>query len=391
MKRLIKSIIRSMTKRDESFADSMTAHEQWIRSPAGALEAAALAEACLGLDPEVRDFAAEIAARTGASAAVPLVAAALKDPDCGRLVLTGVWYAARFGSDPEFKKGVAPHLIPWTLRQTESGENHAITALPEFDPDLARSALLQPEFLDRDDATAVQIIKAFTEAGLAVPLDVVRCQLERWEPKLKASRGGGADFLAWKTCICALAFHHPEDAVIKVQSVVTKWPGCSDSLSEVLLHAAGITGIYYRLCDFADDAARFETLPHPARLYFAASYFLSDWENGGVGQALSNSTGDYAHLAKQGFAAAGDTWTCSYLDKVFALFGSEGPPLNREARQQLMDTMQPTFWDQEESLNDEWHAALKKRRSEVSSRYLLDRYAAKHAEVLQPLMRRHGA
>ena len=149
--------------------------------------------------------------------------------------------------------------------------------------------------------------------------------------------------------------------------------------------AAGLTGLYDRLCDFHDDRKKFEALPEPARIYFALSYFVADSENGGVGQALGNSTGDLLPLVRKGYQEVGDPRGASYLEAMLKPVGPDGPSLDREERNRQMDEMEPDFWTQEDDLGDEW-AKEWADKPWVSTTWLLSLYANKHAAVLRPVM-----
>ncbi len=377
-----KAILKRMERREYKDEDRHEAHKAWMRSPEGQRKAAVMVKEFKSLSPEERALAAGVAACTGDVEAVPLIIAGLSDRKAGKEVVNAVRYASRMGAKEDFRKAVAPHVLRWLPKARDL----VVSALPRLDASLAAEALLGADFLKDDPVLTTEVLKAFNEAGQPVPLAVAEASLAIHLPAMKKSRGGGPAFEAWREALFALAAHKPEEAVALAEKIATKWRGCDDSLSEVFLHANGLRNLYDRLCDVSDDPQAYARLPEPARIYYATTYFLADWENGGLSQVFGNSTGDLAEEAKKGFLIIGAERDSRILDEVWSWFGPDGPSPNRSLRQHQMDNMEPSFWDREERMDEQESKGRVNRQHEPSPWWLLKRWAARNAEVLRPLV-----
>jgi hypothetical protein len=173
------------------------------------------------------------------------------------------------------------------------------------------------------------------------------------------------------------------------ETIVRQNPSQAEYFSDVPLTAAGLIGLYDRLCDHSDDPVRFSRLPEVAKIYFAVIYFEADCSNGGIGQALGNSTGDHLALVRKGYEDIGDARSQQFLEAMLKPFGSAGPSADREERNRQMKSMTPDYWSQEESLEE-------KRRQQAgdeqgdNTEWLLNKYAARHSAVLKPLLKKPG-
>jgi hypothetical protein len=161
----------------------------------------------------------------------------------------------------------------------------------------------------------------------------------------------------------------------------------SEPFREIPLAAARLMGLYESLLNDSDDDASFKRLPEPAQIYFAVTLFEADSDNGGISQALENSTGDYLPLVRKGYREIGDARSASYLEAMLMPFGKEGPSSNRDKRKAQMEAMKPDYWEQKEAIGEKWSQS-NGEGGRISTLWLLNRWVARHADVLKPLVKK---
>lgn len=368
---------------EERFAAQL----KWIESEEGAAELALLEKHFAALSIRGRKLVSEIAARSGRTQALSLTLLGLLDKECRAGVIESVRYATIFESEPEFRAGIAPEIARWALRDCSAIGRMAIEMLPKLDAGIARQTLLSPDLLNGEPERIIGILGIFNEAGKSLPIEFVEKALTHYgEASARQAFPGDSAYDGWRQAVFALAYHKPVEAVAVIEQRVALQPQWSDNLSGIWLHSSGLMNLYHHLCDWADNPATFGMLPETTRIYFATSYFLCDCENGGIGQALGNSIGDHAHLALAGFDLVGASGWVAFLEQVFALFGADGPSMNRQDRNRQMEAMEPSFWAREEALNAELFGQKVESNEILSARWLLERYAAEQVDELRPFL-----
>lgn len=387
MNRKLRTIVKGISRREEMDESSFAAHEAWAASATGAAEISFAAEHFKEMDLETRTEAAEIAARTGVAGAVPLVLAGLEDSESGTSVAAAVRYATIFGTDPAFRSAVAPAMVRWLPRKPypapenavqalQPRESAVIEALPKLDPHLATQVLATSEWLRPDEQYAIAVFQSFNAISLVLPLELITQWLAHWENPATCRHYEYSAIHAYQVGLFALARHRPEEAIEKAERLMALWPHLAYRISGIYLSVHGLTNLYNRICAYAHEPAAFAALPLPARVYYALTYFSSDSQNGGTEQALSNSTGDHFQLVLEGCLLIGDDGAYRALSAVGKLFGPSGPSPDRDERNRQMDAMTPDFETQEENLpSDGW--TWDKMEDHIN------RYAAKHAEILR--------
>lgn len=378
----LKTILSDFDKREEN-DDSALAHREWIKTPDGKMDAAFLVEHYDRLQVHRKHELSTELARTGSPDVILLVKKSLADFERGGLTLLGISYACIYGhADERFKKELAPALIPWIGKSVLSRLDTAIELLPEMDPELASKVLFTDEYLSADAPLVHMVLKSCNDVALQVPLPYIERLLNTWkdygvDPKLEHRINYG-----YREAVRSLALHKPAEAMKIAENIVRKNPDEHENFSQVPLDAAGLTGLYGALCEHAMDDEKFSKLPEVAKIYFAVLYFEADMINGGISQALGNSTGDYLPLVRKGYDQIGDEIGLRFLDFMLKPFGPAGPSQNREERNRQMNKMSPNYFDQEDSLYEEWYELSKDEKS-ASTEWLLNVFASRHVDVLK--------
>jgi hypothetical protein len=111
-------------------------------------------------------------------------------------------------------------------------------------------------------------------------------------------------------------------------------------------------GGYYELLVDVEAQEGTDALSAPERNYFSASLYYFEICNGGPWQYFGNSTADYHGMIVAGLRAIDAPRTAQTLEDAGKVFGPEGPPKDREARDEIMDT----FSDQQEESIDKLYS-----------------------------------
>ena len=91
---------------------------------------------------------------------------------------------------------------------------------------------------------------------------------------------------------------------------------------------------------------------HNSELSEPEQVFVSVWgleaevNNGGFFQYYSNSAGDNSLLAPSKLRAIGANNMARIVEEANAIFGSAGPPKNREERQRMLESLAPSATEQ---------------------------------------------
>ena len=363
-------------------ARATEAHVAWLMTAAGKAEAAWLAQHYEKLPTERRAEMAMELARTGQVEMVPYLKKALADSAAREEALRGMLYGCLPAEGTgAFRQGLAPEVaLLCTMESDEQAD--AIGLLPYLDPELAAKTLLTDAFLAPGAEFALETLQSLNDAQITIPLARIESLLASWQ-----STGTNPDSkyeLRHRYCeaVKALVVHDPQRAValaIDAEKLVRRdgvlW-------SEVILPTEGLTGLEDAIGASAEDPARFAALPEPAQLFYAVSYFDGDCANGGISQALGNSTGDYLPLVRKGYEAMGCKRSLRWLDWMCQPFGRQGPAPVRAERVRQMEAMKPAYRELEKALQDTWNGS-NPPADESGNRWLRAQYAVKHAGVLK--------
>lgn len=382
----LKTILSDFDKREES-DDGALAHREWIKTPDGKKDVVFLAEHYDKFEPYRKYELPMELARTGSADVIILLKKSLADFEKGSSTLSGIYYACNYGhADERFKKELAPALIPWIGKSDLGQLERAIELLPQMDPELASKVFFKDEYLSPDAPMVAVVLKSCNDVALEVPHPNIERLLNAWKDYGTDPKAELRIIYGYRQAVRSLALHKPEDAMKIAENIILKNPDESENFSQVPLDAAGLTGLYGSLCEHAIDDEKFSKLPEVAQVYFAVLYFEADMMNGGINQALGNSTGDYFPLVRKGYEKIGDKRGLQFLDFMLKPFGPDGPSQDREKRNRQMDTMNPTYLDQEDALYDKWYELSKDDISPATD-WLLNMHAARNADILKPLMK----
>ncbi len=325
-------------------------------------------------------------ARTGDIHVIPLLKKAIVDPSFGKSVLSGLFFACRLGNaSDEFRKTMAPEVIRWIGKGASLGSDLAVELLPFMDGKLASETLIKDEYLAKDAPLVAITLDSLNDAGIEVPMSRISPLLDAWKVSARDENSEYRIIRGYQEAVRAWAVHEPEAAVEFVEKLIRQNPQESENFAEIPLAAAKLSDLYDKLCDHADDPEVFARLPEVARIYFAVVYFQADSDNGGISQALGNSTGDHLPLVRKGYGEIGAVDALDYLNWMCKPFGPEGPSIDRSKRNRQMETMKPNYFDQEEQLADAW-AKRNADKKIPSTIWLVNRYAALHASELRPFV-----
>jgi hypothetical protein len=379
----LKQIAREFDKREGAEGQRCENHRTWAKTEQGKADLMYLSEHYEGLSDMRKNVLPMELARTGVVEVVPLVKRALEDPRT--TALSGVFFACRLSHfEPEYGKQLAVSLVP-LLGKKHLGTDRALELLPTLDPALAGKTLFTDEWLSPEAPAARSVLMAFNDAGHPVPIERVRPLVEKWRASALADVKR-KDQWAYAAALVALAYNDPQDAITKTDEWIAKYPEEAENVSAVFLIASGLSRLHDSLVDNIDSPKDLESLPDSAKFIFAVSIFELDWMNGGTSQAFSNYTGDYIPWVKQGYKAIGDKDRLLFIEKVCALFGTNGPSTDRKTRNLQMEKMRPPFSEQVEKWENE-ESPETKQPKRIPTDILLCRYAAKHAEELRPLLK----
>ncbi|TLD72238.1 hypothetical protein FEM03_02455 [Phragmitibacter flavus] len=365
---------------------STLAHMRWLETERGKHDLAFLIENSDQISPFVRAELAMELGRTGSTLVIPLVKQVLEDKENGKLALAGVFYACNLNqANQEFRKALAPSVIPWIGNDQLPDLDSAIGLLVCMDEKLARETLVNDKYLFPDARHVRAVLHFFNKECLSIPLNFVESLITHWIEKGNKYDSYYRDRNGLKEAIHALAFHQPQRALEMTEQLVQQSPGLSEAYSEVVLAACGFTKLYQVLCEYEDDAKRFDELPESAKVFFSVTFFEAAHFYGGIAQAFGGPSGNYLLWVRKGYAEIGEPWNVEWLDFMCRPFGIGGPSKDRERRNQQMMSMTPSFWDQEDELKAAYEEKTKDREIEIKfcTKWALSKFALKHVEVLK--------
>ncbi len=384
----IRAITRAFDEREYQPGpdNSAEAHRNWVSSPKAKEDIAYMTAHYEAIPSLTRSNMATELARTGLPEIVPFINRDLADDSDGTDALPGIFYGCHVANATDsYRKGLAEGVARWCIKDSPE-QDDAIRLLPHLDKEVARRTLLSDKLLSADNPHVVDILTGCNSACLTIPLERLEPLLTAWQATALDLNSAYLIRRGYTEAVQALAAHAPARAIALAEAGVKATPQDSSNWAEVLLAAAGLTGLYDRLCDFHEPTS-FAGLPEAAKIYFSVSYFEGDSSNGGIGQALGNPTGNYLPWVKKGYEVIGDKQAMSWLAAMCKPFGEPGPAATQEKRLEQMSAMKPDYWEQEDALFNEWSKSHPDN-GRPGVEWMLAVYVVRHADALRPLLQK---
>ena len=275
---------------------------------------------------------------TSAAISAWLAASRDKNEDVIQSAVWGVSAAASAGrASPEFTAGVFDRLVELldhsgSLTDIVEG---ATGALIRLDPGRTLPILLHPGRCTASNSRLHDIVKAIEGNGLQIPPARVFQLVSELRPQVD-------DYLASSTICCLLRqLGHqrvPEVEALAADIVSGSTPG-SPGAKRLQLARAEVTAIVSGVENATSCVlTRLETvrevsrLTGPQRAYYVAWVLHTEVSNGGFAQYFVNSSGGSARDAAAAFEQIEATAQADIVRKAVAVFGRNGPALERESR-----------------------------------------------------------
>lgn len=95
----------------------------------------------------------------------------------------------------------------------------------------------------------------------------------------------------------------------------------------------------------------YDALAPAERVFFCVWTLEAEVNNGGFSQFYCNNSGDIAVDVPGALRAIGADHTASIVDRANGLFGADGPPADRDARQERLDDLEESVEEGFEALD----------------------------------------
>ena len=105
------------------------------------------------------------------------------------------------------------------------------------------------------------------------------------------------------------------------------------------------------------DPAGFDTLDEVERVTFCVWIAEGEVGNGGMHAVCYNSTGDYLRYFPEGFRAIGASKKAEYFQRLFLLFGENGPSRERAIREEEHAALAEESLDAIDALTDDYFSS----------------------------------
>ena len=100
-----------------------------------------------------------------------------------------------------------------------------------------------------------------------------------------------------------------------------------------------------------EASSGYASLTTAEQVFFCVWTVEAEINNGGLEQFYFNSSGDIAQWAPDAFRAIGAGHTATVIERANSLFGSDGPPADRDSRQEAVELLTESDPDRFEELD----------------------------------------
>lgn len=284
----------------------------------------------------IRKDAALSVAKTGAPSIGPLVKKAFSDADeyVRSYALMGLEFSLnRSGLGENLREELFSDVL--ALLQEGKNADKAADILYRLDEDRAKEFFLSQGAFTADSSILHELLETLANAKAPVPRERLQgliSSLETKEMKYPCTyalgealrllgqqqRDEDRDFLRART-------NHLEERV-------------AQGASAGLLCSFGLEGFEQRIWD-TEKRSGSEALSQHQKLYSAVFMCDAEINNGGLAQYFVNSSGDRWRDAVAGFKAMGCKERLDLLKEAIAMFGTDGPSLDRSVRQNQLSKL----------------------------------------------------
>ena len=288
------------------------------------------------LDHPIRGFRERAALQLGSIAApacVEPLTKALADPDEGVRVyammgIDGALKANR--GDADFFAAIFP-AIAGNLELPDS-LGYAPRLLLQIDRDRALPLLLSPRSLSLENGQLEYVLRALNEVACPIPHSLLLPLLDQLEP-IADTHPHTNEF---GQALAAYANNPDAATEPKLRSLLfSDDSDIGESAAAALTRLHGLGDIFNRIR--AIEAERgFDALSEPRQRYYAVFLYNADVRNGGHVQYLGNFAPRDYRLAVAGLRAIKAPRRAAILQKALEVFGSAGPPEDRERRREIL-------------------------------------------------------
>jgi hypothetical protein len=301
--------------------------------------AAPFVELLSGPDPRFRQDAARSLGAIGLENCIEPVRRILTGDDqhLRTYAMMGIEVALSAGrAAPEFIRAIRPCLVDLLRVPARFGPCLAPKLLARIDAQRATPILLSPEHLSPENPTLQDVIAALNEAQSAIPHSLLLPLIAQLEPLADQYRR------SQELSEALLAYARNPDAHTE-----TRLRGLLKSpIEEVQTGAARALAALNGIEDFdgklveieLEDVRGVETLSAAERNYYTVSIYYYEIQNGGLWQYFGNSTADYHKMILAGLRAFGAPRSAQVLEDAGGVFGPDGPPEDRNARSEAVDS-----------------------------------------------------
>jgi hypothetical protein len=234
---------------------------------------------------------------------------------------------------PAFFQAVRPFLVGLVNQPDFFG--YAPKLLAQIDALHATPILMEPGHFTLDNPQLRHVIDALNQAHSPIPHDVLLPLIAQLEPLVERYPRN------YEMSAALYAYARNPDARTEtklramLQSPVEK---VQTGAAEALAALHGLEDIYQKLLN-AEHGSVPKVMSEPETHYWQVALYYYEIQNGGPWQYFGNSTGDDHSLIIAGLRAIGAPKTAQVLEEAGKVFGPDGPPRNRDLRNEMLDSL----------------------------------------------------
>lgn len=323
---------------------------------------------------EIRSDAALVIGSIGTPECMPPLRTALTDAEdrVRACALIGIERANEAGRlDWRCKEPLAVDLKRMLGQDHNSRE--AAKLLVEFDAEAAQEFFLSPAMWNPSAPAFPACVDALAGKMVAVPE-------ERLRPLLEALEQGELDYARARALAATLRLlgqrRNPSDREYLTTRMAHSNQEVARGAAKALMASLGLEGFRERLWKQQSEKG-WESLTPPQRVYSAVVNADGEINNGGLSQYFFNSSGERWREALNGFTAIGCKGRAEILREAVAKFGSAGPAMERDRRQDELASLARENDKIFDALDSRYYACTEV--VEVAAK----RYVIEHAEAFR--------